>query len=163
MICQCVLLRWSYKINHFFFVLPQSMSMQQRLKKVEFHCTLQASQSKALLIIYIIKTSNQRRIRMSLSRSQVSPFSKRRPEMEEQPGPPFSQIKRGSSSGFLSDLMKQQNNCTSSSSPTPMYLHSPRNANLLRLSPKLKRDKKKKKQTRFRAQREEGLQNQEET
>jgi len=36
----------------------------------------------------------------------ISPFSKRRPEMEEQPGPPLSQRRRGSSFGFLSDLMK---------------------------------------------------------
>jgi hypothetical protein len=34
------------------------------------------------------------------------PFSKRRPVIEEHPGPPLNQRRRGSSFGFLSDFIK---------------------------------------------------------
>lgn len=57
------------------------------------------------------------------------PISQERPLKDEQPGPPVSQIIRGSFSGFVSDSTKQQKSCTSSDSPTPIYLSIMSNQN----------------------------------
>lgn len=52
------------------------------------------------------------------------PLSQKKARRVEQPGPPVSQSISGSSGGDLCDSTKQQNSCTSSVSPTAMYLIS---------------------------------------
>ena len=92
-------------------MLPWSMNMQQRPNKGEFHCKPRTLGPQVLLIwFYNLKFNgnvNNNNLNQKKKNIQNLPFSKRRAEIEEQPGPPDIQRRRGSSFGFFSDLMKQ--------------------------------------------------------
>ena len=90
-------------------MLPLSMNMQQRPNKGEFHCKPRTLESQVLLIwFYNLKFNENVNNKLNQKKKKQNlPFSKRRAEIEEQPGPPDIQRRRGSSFGFFSDLMKQ--------------------------------------------------------